>query len=174
MFLFDILHVMVIWKTRTVHCHSINYGSHGCSVSIQMLTSFVLIAWSLDSSFLAEPFYELPAFWSATIILQCRALLNMNLSGQIAPEVGQLSRLEVLWVVVLLKENETDLFPIFIHLYWQALFNQTLFKFVHCKFILLVSVLLINFFFFERDFMWNNISGNIPKEIGKLTSLKLL
>ena len=29
-------------------------------------------------------------------------------------------------------------------------------------------------FFYYRDFMWNNLTGSIPKEIGKMSSLVLL
>jgi hypothetical protein len=29
-------------------------------------------------------------------------------------------------------------------------------------------------FSFSRDFMWNSISGSIPKEVGNITSLELL
>ncbi|XP_010252410.1 PREDICTED: probable LRR receptor-like serine/threonine-protein kinase At1g06840, partial [Nelumbo nucifera] len=47
-------------------------------------------------------------------------LLNMNLSGYLAPELGQLSHIQVI------------------------------------------------------DFMWNEITGSIPREIGKLASLRLL
>ncbi|CAN1860809.1 Probable LRR receptor-like serine/threonine-protein kinase At1g06840 [Linum perenne] len=54
-------------------------------------------------------------------------LLNMNLSGSLAPELGLLSGLNILL---------TPVSP--------------------------------------RDFMWNQLTGNIPKEIGKLSSLKLL
>ncbi|KAB2012737.1 hypothetical protein ES319_D09G111200v1 [Gossypium barbadense] len=50
----------------------------------------------------------------------CIQLLNMNLSGTLAPELGQLSHLKIL------------------------------------------------------HFMWNELTGNIPKEIGHISTLRLL
>jgi hypothetical protein len=35
-------------------------------------------------------------------------------------------------------------------------------------------MLISSLFYAGRDFMWNNLTGKIPKEIGNIASLKLL
>lgn len=84
-------------------------------------------------------------FW---IIFKTRLLLDKNLSGPLSPELSRLSNMKILWVPYGICKR---LWPISSSTYDLFLF--------------------IDLF---RDFMWNNISGTIPKEIGNITSLELL
>ncbi|KAL9316443.1 hypothetical protein ACSQ67_017444 [Phaseolus vulgaris] len=63
-------------------------------------------------------------------------LLNMNLSGTLAPEIDRLSYLEQLAITFL--------------------------------------IIILLLYILGRDFMWNDITGSIPKEIGFINPLKLL
>lgn len=86
-------------------------------------------------------------------------LLNKNLSGSLAPELGQLSRLEILWVLKWNSYCIDVLCSIFHSFSWFSMLP-----------ILMFVVLLSG----KRDFMWNELTGSIPREIGKLSSLQLL
>lgn len=95
--------------------------------------------------------------WFFLFIIWCSQLLNLNLSGTLAPELGQLSQLRILWVA-------SSHYDSWFHLFSQG-FSWSSFKLLTCRWF---------FCSFGRDFMWNELSGTIPKEIGNMTSLTLL
>lgn len=78
-----------------------------------------------------------------------RGAPSQNLSGTFSPSIGNLTNLQIMWVTKISDFN----------LSW---------------FFLLRSWITIFFFFWNRLLQNNNITGPIPKEIGRLSKLQTL